>query len=32
MLSAGETRRLSMPAGVYIVKLSNGRAYKAAVR
>ena len=31
-LSAGETRRLSMPAGVYIVKLSNGRAYKAAVR
>ena len=31
-LSAGETRRLSMPAGVYIVKLDNGRAYKAAVR
>lgn len=31
-LSAGETRRLNMPAGVYIVKLSNGRAYKAAVR
>ena len=31
-LSAGETRRLTMPAGVYIVKLSNGRAYKAAVR
>ena len=32
MLSAGETRRLSMPVGIYIVKLSNGRAYKAAVR
>ena len=31
-LSAGETRRLSMPAGIYIVKLDNGRAYKAAVR
>ena len=31
-LSAGETRRLSMPASVYIVKLDNGRAYKAAVR
>ena len=31
-LSAGEPRRLSMPAGVYIVKLDNGRAYKAAVR
>ena len=31
-LSAGETRRLSMPVGIYIVKLSNGRAYKAAVR
>ena len=31
-LSAGETRRLTMPAGVYIVKLDNGRAYKAAVR
>ena len=31
-LSAGETRRLTMPVGVYIVKLSNGRAYKAAVR
>ena len=32
MLSAGETRRLSMPVGIYIVKLDNGRAYKAAVR
>ena len=32
MLSAGETRRLNMPAGVYIVTLDNGRAYKAAVR
>ena len=32
MLSAGETRRLTMPAGVYIVTLDNGRAYKAAVR
>ena len=31
-LSAGETRRLAMPVGVYIVKLDNGRAYKAAVR
>ncbi len=31
-LSAGETRRLSMPAGVYIVTFDNGRAYKAAVR
>ena len=31
-LSAGETRRLSMPVGIYIVKLDNGRAYKAAVR
>ena len=31
-LSAGETRRLTMPVGIYIVKLSNGRAYKAAVR
>lgn len=31
-LSAGETRRLTMPVGIYIVKLDNGRAYKAAVR
>ena len=31
-LSAGETRRLNMPAGVYIVTFDNGRAYKAAVR
>ena len=31
-LSAGETCRLNMPAGVYIVTLDNGRAYKAAVR
>ena len=31
-LSAGETRRLPMPVGIYIVKLDNGRAYKAAVR
>ena len=31
-LSAGETRRLTMPADIYIVKLDNGRAYKAAVR
>ena len=31
-LSAGETRRLNMPSGVYIVTLDNGRAYKAAVR
>ena len=30
-LSAGETRRLNMPAGVYIVTFDNGRAYKAAV-
>ena len=31
-LSAGETRRLNVPSGVYIVTLDNGRAYKAAVR
>ena len=31
-LSAGETGRLSLPAGVYIVTLSNGKTYKAAVR
>ena len=31
-LSAGETSRLSLPAGVYIVTLSNGKTYKAAVR
>ena len=31
-LSAGETRRLNIPSGVYIVTLDNGRAYKAAVR
>ena len=31
-LSACETRRLTMPVGIYIVKLDNGRAYKAAVR
>ena len=31
-LSAGETRCLNMPAGVYIVTFDNGRAYKAAVR
>lgn len=31
-LSAGETRRLPMTAGIYIVTLNNGRAYKAAVR
>ncbi len=30
-LSAGETRRLSLPVGVYIVTMGNGRAYKAAV-
>ena len=30
-LSAGETRRLPLPVGVYIVTMSNGRAYKAAV-
>ena len=31
-LSAGETRRLPLASGVYLVKLGNGRAYKAAVR
>jgi len=31
-LPPGETRRLTMPVGIYIVKLDNGRAYKAAVR
>lgn len=30
-LSAGETRRLPLPVGVYIVTMGNGRAYKAAV-
>ena len=31
-LSAGETCRLNVPSGVYIVTFDNGRAYKAAVR
>ena len=31
-LSAGETRRLPLASGVYLVKLGNGHAYKAAVR
>ena len=31
-LSAGETHRLPLASGVYLVKLGNGHAYKAAVR
>ena len=30
--SAGETKSVSVPAGIYVVSLNNGKAYKVAVR
>lgn len=31
-LSAGETKSVSVPAGIYVVSMNNGKAYKVAVR
>lgn len=31
-LSAGETKSVSVPAGIYVVSLNNGKAYKVSVR
>jgi len=30
-LSAGETKSVSVPAGIYVVSMNNGKAYKVAV-